>query len=285
MSACPSTGSLFSTPLITLDVPDADRLNGDLRAAIAQREKTHPGTQHSNMGGYQSSWEMDRWGGAPAIRLLGIGRNLANRMSSDREGNVGRGPHPDHFAVTWVCNMWANVNRSGHGNEFHSHPGAFWSAVYYVDDRGISDNPALGGELEFMDPPDDECAASAHGRKRLSGRHGASHPQGRASGDVSVVADASGAPLQGQRRTHLDRVQSRALGALARPLARQWRSCPEPRPPHNRQHRRRSSSAPPTHVLSLVVVRRLLACGQVATASRKERNRAAHARSCENGRP
>jgi len=118
MSACPSTGSLFSTPLITLDVPDADRLNGDLRAAIAQREKTQPGTQHSNMGGYQSSWEMDRWGGAPAIRLLAIGRNLANRMTSDREGNVGRGPHPDHFAVTWVCNMWANVNRSGHGNEF-----------------------------------------------------------------------------------------------------------------------------------------------------------------------
>ena len=48
--------------------------------------------------------------------------------------------------------MWANVNRSGHGNEFHSHPGAFWSAVYYVDDGGIDADPSLGGELEFMDP-------------------------------------------------------------------------------------------------------------------------------------
>ena len=54
--------------------------------------------------------------------------------------------------MTWHGNMWANINRSGHANEFHSHPGSFWSAVYYVDDGGIPGNPALGGELEFMDP-------------------------------------------------------------------------------------------------------------------------------------
>jgi uncharacterized protein (TIGR02466 family) len=152
MSACPSIGALFSTPLITQDVPDADKLNVELRAVIAQRSKTHPSTQHSNLGGWQSSWDMDRWGGAPAIKLLAIGRNLANRMTTDRDGNAGRGPHPEHFAVTWISNMWANVNRGGHGNEFHAHPGAYWSGVYYVDDGGIADNPALGGELEFMDP-------------------------------------------------------------------------------------------------------------------------------------
>jgi hypothetical protein len=74
---------------------------------------------------------MDRWGGAPAVKLMAIIRNLA---------------------VTWHGNMWANINRSGHGNEYHSHPGAYWSAVYYVDDGGIADDPSLGGELEFMDP-------------------------------------------------------------------------------------------------------------------------------------
>jgi hypothetical protein len=95
---------------------------------------------------------MDRWGGAPAIRLLAIGRNIANRMTTDRAGNAGGGPHPGHFAVTWRANMWANINKNGNGNEFHSHPGAYWSCVYYVDDGGIDANPALGGELEFMDP-------------------------------------------------------------------------------------------------------------------------------------
>jgi hypothetical protein len=135
-----------------LDVPEAATLNSELRRVIVEREKTHPTTQHSNFGGWQSSWDMDRWGGAPAIKLMGIGRNLANRVTTDRKGNAGSGPHPGYFAVTWHGNMWANVNRSGHGNEFHSHPGAFWSGVYYVDDGGIDADPSLGGELEFMDP-------------------------------------------------------------------------------------------------------------------------------------
>jgi uncharacterized protein (TIGR02466 family) len=96
------------------------------------------------LGGWQSTWDMDRWGGASAIKLLAIGRNLANRYTTDREGKPA--------AVTWRANMWANINKSGHGNEFHSHPGSFWSGVYYVDDGGIAADPSLGGELEFMDP-------------------------------------------------------------------------------------------------------------------------------------
>jgi len=72
---------LFSTPVVVSDVPDAAALNAELRKVIEQRHKTHPGTQHSNLGGWQSSWDMDRWGGAPAIKLLAIGRNLANRSA------------------------------------------------------------------------------------------------------------------------------------------------------------------------------------------------------------
>src|SRR5262249_46580948 len=77
---------------------------------------------------------------------------VANRVTTDREGNANRGPHPEYFAVTWRANMWANINRSGHGNEFHWHRGAYWSGVYYVDDGGIDADEALGGELELMDP-------------------------------------------------------------------------------------------------------------------------------------
>src|ERR1700756_5309408 len=135
---------LFPTPVVTMDVPDAAALNAELRAVITARQKTHAGTQHSNLGGWQSSWDMDRWGGAPAIKLLAIGRNLAGRVTTDRAGKPA--------GIAWKANMWANVNRSGHGNEFHSHPGSFWSGVYYVDDGGIDADPSLGGELEFMDP-------------------------------------------------------------------------------------------------------------------------------------
>src|SRR5471030_2864039 len=57
-----------------------------------------------------------------------------------------------HVADPGHGNMWANINRNGDGNGFHSHPGAYWSGVYYVDDGGIDADPALGGELEFLDP-------------------------------------------------------------------------------------------------------------------------------------
>ena len=144
MSNAYETITLFGTPVVISDLPDAAALNADLRAVIVQRETTHPGAHHSNLGGWQSEWDMDRWGGPAAIKLLAIGRNTANRVTTDRHGNA--------VVLTWKANMWANVNRSGHGNEFHSHPGSFWSGVYYVDDGGIDADPSLGGELEFMDP-------------------------------------------------------------------------------------------------------------------------------------
>lgn len=136
--------SLFATPIVLIDLPDAPALNADLRRTILEREKSHPGTEHSNLGGWQSEWDMDRWGGAPAIKLLAVARNSANKVTTNRQGQP--------VAITWKANMWANINRTGHGNEFHSHPGSFWSAVYYVDDGGIDADPSLGGELEFMDP-------------------------------------------------------------------------------------------------------------------------------------
>ena len=136
--------SLFATPIVLIDLPDAAALSADLRRTILEREKSHPGTEHSNLGGWQSEWDMDRWGGAPAIKLLAVARNSANKVTTNRQGQS--------VSIAWKANMWANINRSGHGNEFHSHPGSFWSAVYYVDDGGIDADPSLGGELEFMDP-------------------------------------------------------------------------------------------------------------------------------------
>lgn len=135
---------LFATPVAIAELPDAARLNVELRAAIDARRQADPGTQHSNLGGWQSSWDMESWGGAAATRLLDAARDLASQLTVDRAGR--------RVAIAWRANMWANVNRRGDANEFHSHPGSYWSAVYYVDDGGIGGDRSLGGELEFMDP-------------------------------------------------------------------------------------------------------------------------------------
>ncbi|TWT14911.1 TIGR02466 family protein [Reyranella sp. CPCC 100927] len=135
---------LFATPVAVVDVPDAGALNADLKRLILAQEKASPGTQHSNVGGWQSGWDMERWAGAPAARLLDVARGVVNGLTCDRQGRA--------VTIAWKANIWANVNRAGHGNEFHFHPGSFWSGVYYVEDGGIGGDPALGGELEFMDP-------------------------------------------------------------------------------------------------------------------------------------
>jgi hypothetical protein len=100
MNSAPEVVPLFPTPLVIFDIPDAAALNADLRRVIEQRVQSHPSTHKSNMGGWQSSWDMDRWGGVPAIKLLAHARNLANRMTTDQQGVTGKGPYPDHFAVT-----------------------------------------------------------------------------------------------------------------------------------------------------------------------------------------
>ena len=135
---------LFATPVVIGHPSDGTALNQALREVILAHEKTHPSTQHSNQGGWQSSWDMEVWGGAPLARLLGFARETATRLTTDREGKP--------TAPAWKINAWANINRSGHGNEFHCHPGSFWSGTYYVDDGGIAADAGLGGELEFMDP-------------------------------------------------------------------------------------------------------------------------------------
>jgi uncharacterized protein (TIGR02466 family) len=136
---------LFPTPVAVVDVPGLRALNGEFSQAILARRKSHPAsTDASNLGGWQSDWDMASWGGVPTQRLLDTIKGFANKLTVTRRG--------EPVNVAWRANAWANVNGPGNANEFHIHPGSAWSGVYYVDDGGIAANPALGGELELKDP-------------------------------------------------------------------------------------------------------------------------------------
>ena len=136
--------SYFPTPVAIASMPDATTLNAELRRAILERERQDEGVQHSNLGGWQSDWDLEAWAGEPVRRLLHGARELATKLTSDRAGQPVK--------IAWKTNSWANVNRRNHGNEFHTHPGCYWSGTYYVDDGGIGEDPALGGEFEIQDP-------------------------------------------------------------------------------------------------------------------------------------
>ena len=136
--------ALFATPVAVVTHPGAETLNPLLRDVILARERYQPSTHHSNVGGWQSSWDFASWGGEGADMLLGFVRKMASRLTKHRQGNA--------IDLAWQINSWANINRKGHGNEFHTHPGAFWSGVYYIDDGGAAADTSLGGEFEIADP-------------------------------------------------------------------------------------------------------------------------------------
>jgi uncharacterized protein (TIGR02466 family) len=135
---------LFPTPLVIGTMPDAEALNAELKRIILARESASESIHRSNHGGWQSTWDMHQWGDEPMQKVLSFGRAIADEVTVARDGKRRQ--------LEWRINSWANVNRHGHGNQFHTHPGALWSATYYVDDGGIGADPSLAGELEFQDP-------------------------------------------------------------------------------------------------------------------------------------
>ena len=137
---------LFSTPLAVEMVDDLS-LRESLRTAIAaERERDPAGISVSNLGGWHSNTAMLAWGGEPARRLAAIAVAMAETLTIDPKS-------PAKSRYGWRADMWANVSRRGHANQYHVHPGSFWSAVFCLDDGYAgSDDPALGGELQLLDP-------------------------------------------------------------------------------------------------------------------------------------
>ncbi|MEM8597234.1 MAG: TIGR02466 family protein [Pseudomonadota bacterium] len=135
---------LFPTPIIAFRLPGHEVLNDALAAAIFEREKSVASVHRSNLGGWQSPTDFADWCGPAGQQVLQTAIDLANRLTCDRQGRPVK--------TRWRMNAWANVNRQGQGNEFHTHPGAFWSASYYVRDGGCAEDPTLGGEFEIADP-------------------------------------------------------------------------------------------------------------------------------------
>ena len=136
--------NLFATPLTIATLPDAPEINSELKRIILAREAASVSASRSDVEGWQSAWDLRQWGGAPVQRVIGFVASIVEHLTVDRDGNRPQ--------IAWRVTCRANVNRQGHSNQFHTHPGAFWSATYCVDDGGLGADPSLGGELEVQDP-------------------------------------------------------------------------------------------------------------------------------------
>ena len=90
--------NLFATPLVIATLPGADQLNAELKRMILAREAANQSVQRSNHGGWQSSWDLHEWGGAPMHRVLRFVQTIVDQVTVDRAGKPraldDAEPHP-----------------------------------------------------------------------------------------------------------------------------------------------------------------------------------------------
>lgn len=140
--SAPRLRYVFPTPLIETEIAGAAEMNRALIATVKARQAQSPGVQRSNYNGWHSDTEMLKWGGAPAKKIAIETLTICSSFTDD----VGMRNNQPRFE--YGVEMWANVSPAGASNQSHAHPGALWSAVYYVDDGGDPEN----GPLLLLDP-------------------------------------------------------------------------------------------------------------------------------------
>jgi uncharacterized protein (TIGR02466 family) len=138
---------LFSVPLMCHLWGDLGALNEQLRTRILAQAQREASDKRSNVGGWHSpSGQLEFLGELrkPLIERMYLMANEATRRLA-----LERGMTP--FSVQWSFYAWANVSGTGDFNTTHTHPGATWSGVYYVD-AGDSPGEHDAAALRFLDP-------------------------------------------------------------------------------------------------------------------------------------
>ena len=183
----------FATPLYVarLGRREGASLNAQLLDELLERQRKQPSESHSNAGGWQSRTDLldgsDAVLGPVLARLRTSVLEAAGAMMSalharaaggagasggGRDGvDAGGGGGGAAVRLT-ILNAWANVNGAGHSNQYHDHPQALLSGIYFVADgsdgreggSGSADGGGVGkgessgreadgdGSLELVDP-------------------------------------------------------------------------------------------------------------------------------------
>lgn len=137
--------ALFATPVMEHAWPGSEGLNARLREAVLAEALRAPGVAQTNVGG---------WHSAPGtLEFCGeAGQALVRRMvemTQEATLRLYAGFNEPPEQLGWSLSAWANVNRRGDYNAMHTHPGATWSGVYFVDD---GDGEEEGTPLMLSDP-------------------------------------------------------------------------------------------------------------------------------------
>ena len=140
----------FAVPFGEVVVPDAARLNAELRSLFLQREtapyRNADPTMQLQEGVFESRFDLFHWTDPCVVAL----REFCNAALFKMVGELN-GYGPEQLAELRVAvDAWFHVTRAGGAFGLHNHPMASWSGVYCVD-SGYDDEPQ-SGELTFLHP-------------------------------------------------------------------------------------------------------------------------------------
>ena len=137
---------VFATPIGFFQLPNTRELASKIADIILAREKTDPGLDISNFGGWHSDNTLMDWPELGFADLADTFRSAVSHMISATSGI-------EKFNTQLNLSAWANVNRAGAANNSHIHPENHWSGVLYIQTPDLSaDTRAKAGHIEFQDP-------------------------------------------------------------------------------------------------------------------------------------
>ncbi len=140
--------TIFPTPLLTKTKENQEVLNQEIKKVIFDRRKNDPGIDSTNYGGWHSSPDLWEWKEEPIREICEFVKECARELTlSHTNIEKFREVEIQPFGGAWI-----NLLNNGGYNQVHNHPGAVWSAVYYVDCGGPSAKHGKSGRFEFMDP-------------------------------------------------------------------------------------------------------------------------------------
>ena len=134
----------FASPIEWYEIPEAAKLNEELKLEISKLMAVSQGVRKSNILGWHSDPDLFHRAEKPFKTLCEI---IGNCVLKTNRFNF---PDLDHDSLKAVYNGWVNVNFKGAFNAPHTHAGFLWSGTYYVD-IPKTDLPE-SGVIEFMDP-------------------------------------------------------------------------------------------------------------------------------------
>ncbi len=140
--------NIFGSPLMAHHWPNAESLNEALRVSILEHEGSESGEAKTNVGGWHSASGQLEFCGVAGRTLIAHMLEMADEATARVFKEYG---HPVR-KLAWTLYAWANVNRTGHFNRMHTHPGATWSGTYYVDAGTAGDPSAEPAPLHLFDP-------------------------------------------------------------------------------------------------------------------------------------